>query len=58
MLIRDYKDENEAKREGKEQDLAIKRAQLDSMREAFMSVNQNSDVFADAPSLDVGRTMK
>lgn len=54
----DYKDENEAKREGKEQDLAIKRAQLDSMREAFMSVNQNSDVFADAPSLDVGRTMK
>ena len=54
----DYKDENEAKREGKEQDLAIKRAQLDSMREALMSVNQNSDVFADAPSLDVGRAMK
>ena len=54
----DYKDENEAKREGKEQDLAIKRAQLDSMREAFMSVNNTGDVFSNAPSLDVGRTMK
>ena len=54
----DYKDENEAKREGKEQDLAIKRAQLDSMREALKAVNNTGDVFADAPSLSVGRAMK
>ena len=54
----DYKDGNEAKREGKEQDLAIKRAQLDSMREALKAVNQSNDVFADAPSLSVGRAMK
>ncbi len=52
------KEKNEAKREKKEQDIAIKRAQLDSMREALMSVNNTGDVFSNAPSLDVGRTMK
>ena len=54
----DYKDGNEAKREGKEQDLAIKRAQLENMRQALESVNNTGDVFDNAPSLDVGRAMK
>ena len=54
----DYKDKNEAKREEKEQDIAIKRAQLDSMREALKTVNNTGDVFANAPSLGVGRAMK
>ena len=52
------KEKKEAERANKEQELAIKRAQLDSMREALEAVNNTGDIFSNAPSLDVARTMK
>lgn len=44
-----------ALREQDEKELAIKRAQLDSMRQAMEAVNQDSDIFSNAPSIDVSR---
>lgn len=52
------KDMLAALREQEEKDISIKRAQLDSMREAIAAVNSTGDIFANAPGLDVGRTMK
>lgn len=52
------KDMIAALREQDERDISIKRAQLDSMREAIEAVNKNSDMLGSAPSLDVARTMK
>ena len=52
------KDMIAALREQEEKDISIKRAQLDSMREALESVNSTGDIFANAPSLEVGRAMK
>ena len=43
------------KGEQDEKELAIKRAQLDSMRQAMEAVNQDSDIFSNAPSIDVSR---
>ena len=54
----EVKEKKEVERANKEQELAIKRAQLDSMREALEAVNNTGDIFANAPSLDVGRAMK
>ncbi len=50
------KEKKEAERVNKEQELAIKRTQLDSMREALEAVNNTGDIFSNAPSLDVGKT--
>ena len=50
------KEKKEAERVNKEQELAIKRAQLDSMREALEAVNNTGDIFSNAPSLDAGKT--
>ena len=55
---REAKEKNETERVNKEQSLAIKRAQLENMRQALESVNNTGDVFENAPSLDVGRAMK
>ena len=55
---REAKEKNETERVNKEQILAIKRAQLENMRQALESVNNTGDVFDNAPSLDVGRAMK
>ena len=52
------KEKKEVERANKEQELAIKRAQLDSMREALEAVNNTGDIFGNAPSLDVGRAMR
>ena len=52
------KDMIAALREQEEKNISIKRAQLDSMREAIAAVNSTGDIFANAPGLDVGRTMK
>ena len=52
------KDMLAALREQEEKDISIKRAQLDSMREAIAAVNSTGDIFANAPGLDVGRAMK
>lgn len=52
------KEKKEAERVNKEQELAIKRAQLDSMRAALETVNNTGDIFSNVPSLDVARTMK
>lgn len=52
------KDMLAALREQEEKDISIKRAQLDSMREAIGAVNSTGDIFANAPGLDVGRAMK
>ena len=52
------KEKKEVERANKEQELAIKRAQLDSMREALEGVNNTGDIFGNAPSLDVGRAMR
>ena len=49
------KDMVAALREQDERDIAIKRAQLDSMREALKTVNNTGDIFSNAPSLEVGR---
>lgn len=54
----EVKEKKEVERANKEQELAIKRAQLDSMREALEAVNNTGDIFSNAPSLDVARTMK
>ena len=54
----DYKDKTEDERKEKRQNLAIKRAQLENMRQALESVNNTGNIFENAPSLDVGRTMK
>ena len=54
----DYKDKTEDERIQKEQDISIKRAQLDSMREALKAVNNTGDVFGDASSLGVGKAIK
>ena len=54
----DYKDKTEDERIQKEQDIAIKRAQLDSMREALKAINNTGDVFGDASSLGVGKAIK
>ena len=45
-------------REKEERDISIKRAQLDSMRQAREALNQSRDVFENVPNLDVGRAMK
>lgn len=50
------KEKKEAERVNKEQELAIKRTQLDSMREALEAVNNTGDIFSNAPSLDVEKT--
>ena len=55
---REAKEKNETERVNKEQSLAIKRAQLENMRQALESVNNTGDVFDNAPSLDAGRAMK
>ena len=55
---REAKEKNETERVNKEQSLAIKRAQLENMRQALESVNNTGNIFENAPSLDVGRTMK
>lgn len=47
-----------ALREQDEKDISIKKAQLDSMRDALESVNSTEDIFANTPSLEVGRAMK
>ena len=52
------KDMIAALREQEEKNISIKRAQLDSMREAIGAVNSTGDIFANAPGLDVGRAMK
>ena len=52
------KDMLAALREQEEKDISIKRAQLDSMREAIGAVNSTGDIFANALGLDVGRAMK
>lgn len=52
------KDMLAALREQEEKDISIKRAQLDSMREAIAAVNSTGDIFANALGLDVGRAMK
>ena len=52
------KDMIAALREQEEKDISIKRAQLDSMREALESVNSTGDIFNNVSSLDVARTMK
>ena len=52
----EYKDKTLEKRKEKEQDIAIKRAQLDSMREALETVNNTGDIFSNVPSLDVEKT--
>lgn len=52
------KEKKEVERANKEQELAIKRAQLDSMREVLEAVNNTGDIFGNAPSLDVGRAMR
>ena len=54
----DYKDKTEDERKEKRQKLAIKKAQLENMRQALESVNNTGNIFENAPSLDVGRTMK
>ncbi len=54
----DYKDKTEDERKEKRQNLAIKRAQLENMRQALESFNNTGNIFENAPSLDVGRTMK
>ena len=50
------KEKKEAERVNKEQELAIKRAQLDSMRAALETVNNTGDIFSNVPSLDVEKT--
>ena len=50
------KEKKEAERVNKEQELAIKRAQLDSMRAALETVNNTGDIFSNVPSLDVKKT--
>ena len=50
------KEIKEAERVNKEQELAIKRAQLDSMRAALETVNNTGDIFSNVPSLDVEKT--
>ena len=50
------KDMIAALREQDEKDIAIKKAQLDSMREAINAVNNTGDIFGDSPSFDVRRT--
>lgn len=52
------KDMIAALREQEEKNISIKRAQLDSMREAIGAVNSTGDIFSNAPSLDVGRAMR
>ena len=52
----DYKDKTEDERKEKRQKLAIKRAQLDSMRAALETVNNTGDIFSNVPSLDVEKT--
>lgn len=52
------KDMIAALREQEEKNISIKRAQLDSMREALGTVNNTGDIFANSPGLDVGRAMK
>lgn len=52
------KDMIAALREQEEKNISIKRAQLDSMREAIGAVNSTGDIFANAPGLDVGRAMR
>ena len=54
----DYKDKTEDERKEKRQKLAIKKAQLENMRQALESVNNTGNIFENAPSLDVGRSMK
>lgn len=57
--IRDEKKKDmiAALREQDEKNISIKRAQLDSMREALNAVNQSGDIFANAPSLEMGKTI-
>ena len=50
------KEKKEAERVNKEQELAIKRAQLDSMRASLETVNNTGDIFSNVPSLDVEKT--
>lgn len=50
------KEKKEAERVNKEQELAIKRAQLDSMRAALETVNNTGDIFSNVPSLDAEKT--
>lgn len=45
------------KRKQSEKDVALKRAQLDSMREALEAINSTSDLFNNAPSLEGRKTM-
>ena len=45
------------KRKQSEKDIALKRAQLDSMREALEAINSTSDLFNNAPSLEGRKTM-
>lgn len=63
QAIEDRKDRSDRKkdmvaalREQDEREIAIKKARLDSMREALNTVNNIGDVFSNAPSLEVGRT--
>ena len=44
-----------ALREQEEKNLSIKRAQLDSMRQAIEATNNTGDIFENASSLNVSR---
>ena len=54
----EYKDKTLEKRKEKEQDIAIKRVQLDSMREALESINSTENAFSKPPSLNTSRVIR